>query len=94
MQVENDAAGGAGSIRQGLLNLAVNGLSRAVDGRLARRYPLAGENERVDDQGRPAGAPQSRSLQTDAKGFFTNPITIAVGVAVSLAVVIVLAVRK
>lgn len=93
--VSNDAAGGAGSLRANLLGVLTNGLSRAVDGRLARSYPLAGEQERLDDAGRPAGAPQSgRAGATGALDALKNPVVIAAAVAVALAVVIVLAVRK
>ena len=94
--VENDAAGGAGSLKQALLGVVVNGLSRAVDGRLAKTYPLGSENERLDANGRPAGAPQSTTAQlaTNAGGLVSNPIFIAAAVSVALAVVIVLAVRK
>lgn len=94
--VSNDAAGGAGSIKSALLGVVVNGISRAVDGRLARSYPLGGDQERLDDQGRPAGAPQSTTAQlaNNASGLISNPIFIAAAVSVALAVVIVLAVRK
>lgn len=94
-QVENDAAGGAGSMRQALLGVVVNGLSRAVDGRLARSYPLGGENERLTDTGRPAGAPQGNNATVQgALDALKNPLVIGVAVSVALAVVIVLAVRR
>jgi len=92
--IENDAAGGAGSLKANLLGVLTQGLSRAVDGRLAARYPLGGENERLDDAGNPAGSPQSGRANTASFAVFKNPLVIAVGVSVALAVVILLAVRK
>ena len=84
----NDAAGGAGSITGSLLNIALNGISRTVDGALAKRYPLSyfNENQTVNaaQQTKPYAAPQTDTSATDkAKSFLQQPIVIGVGLAVA-----------
>lgn len=96
---QNDAAGGAGSIAGALQAIAVNGLSRAIDGALAKKYPLTSFNETqaVNAQGevKPRSAPQAGVSATDAaKGLLSNPVVIGSGIAVVVAVLIVLAIRK
>lgn len=95
----NDAAGGAGSISEGLLGIALNGLSRAVDGIAAKKFPLTSFNENLvygaDGNLYPAGAPQATvGAVTTARGLLNNPVVIGVGVAVAISLVMFLALRK
>jgi hypothetical protein len=91
----NDAAGGAGSIKDQLLGIAINGLSTAIDGRLARRYGLGTFNETETDTGAPSGAPQGASGGTQqVVGFLSNPVAIAIAAAVALSVLIFIAIRR
>lgn len=96
---QNDAAGGSGSLAQSLLGIAVNGLSRAVDGALAKKYPLTSFNENVtyDAYGQPrySAAPAAdASAAGAAKALVGNPFVIAAAAAVVVTVVVILAVRK
>jgi hypothetical protein len=92
--VPNDAAGGSGSIAGSLLAIAVGGLSRSIDGALAKKYPTG--PQLVDANGRPVGAPQATSAQAKgaALAFFSNPVTLGVGAAVALSVIVILLVRR
>lgn len=98
---QNDAAGGAGSLTSSLLGIAVNGLSRAIDGTLAKKFPLTSFNENltVNAQGetKPASAPQANVTATQtAAGLLANPFVLAGGAAVlvTLIIVVVVATRK
>jgi hypothetical protein len=92
---ENDAAGGAGSIKSTLIGIAINGLSTAIDGRLARRYPIASFDDNLTDTGQPAGAPQTvQTAAQQAVGLLSNPTAIAIGAAVALSVLIVVFMRR
>lgn len=95
---QNDAAGGAGSIAQQLLGVAVNGLSRAIDGHLSKKYPLTSFNETLtyDSTGtlRPSAAPQKDVPATEtAKTYLSNPVVVAVGVSVGISVVLFVLLR-
>lgn len=97
--VPTDSLGGGGSLRAGLQDVAVNGLSRAIDGYLARRLPIASSNDlatvNADGQLRPAQAPQGpQSAASQVAGFVSNPIVVAVGVAAALAVIVALIIRR
>lgn len=95
---QNDAAGGAGSIAQGLLGIAVNGLSRGIDGYLSKKYPLTSFNETLtyDSQGnlRPGSAPQRDITATESlSDFLSNPLTKAVGLSLGIGLLIFVAVK-
>ena len=95
---QNDAAGGAGSITQGLLGIALNGLSRAIDGKLSQKYPLTSFNENLtqgpDGKYYPASAPQQdASASSTALGIVSSPVGIAVGVSVVVSLLIFLAIK-
>lgn len=90
---QNDAAGGAGSLTQALLGIAVNGLSRAIDGHLSKKYPLTSFNETLtyDTEGnlRPGSAPMRDVSATEyAKVQLSNPVVIAVAASVGISLVI------
>ena len=94
----NDAAGGAGSIVRSILSIALNGISRTVDGAIAKRYPLTYFNENqivnANSELKPYSAPQTDTKATSiAANAFSNPIVIAVGAAVALSLIILLVVR-
>lgn len=96
---QNDAAGGAGSISQQLLGIAVNGISRYVDGRLSAKYPLTSFNERetlnAAGQVKPASAPQQNVAATDkVASVLQNPYVIGGVIAAAVAVIVAFAVRK
>lgn len=95
----NDAAGGSGSLTQSLLGILVNGISRTVDGSLAKRYPLTSFNElqtiNADGTPRSYGAPQKAPSATQSFGaLVSNPYVIAGGAAVVVTLLILLAVRR
>lgn len=95
---QNDAAGGAGSITGGLLGIALNGLSRAIDGKLSQKYPLTSFNENLtlgsDGKYYPASAPQQdASASATAFGILGSPVGIAVGVSVVVSLLIFLAIK-
>lgn len=95
---QNDAAGGAGSISQNLLSVAVNGLSRAIDGHLSKKYPLTSFNETLtyDTTGtlRPGSAPQRNITAGEtAQGLLSNPVVVAVGVSVGISVLILVVLK-
>lgn len=98
---QNDAAGGAGSLAQGLLGIAVNGLSRVIDGSLSKKYPLTSFNENLvynaDGQIKPRSAPQANVTATEKfAGLTSNPMFLVGGAAVvlTLLIVAVVAIRK
>lgn len=95
----NDAAGGSGSLTQSLLGIALNGLSRTVDGALSKRYPLTSfnETETYDVYGNPlpSSAPQTGVKATQkAVGFFQQPIVIGISVAVAVSLGLILILRR
>lgn len=92
--VPNDAAGGAGSLKDSLLAIAVGGLSRSIDGALAKKYPTG--PQLYDANGQPRGAPQATSAQARgaALAFLSSPTTLAVAGAVALSVIVILLVRR
>lgn len=88
----NDAAGGAGSLVQGLLGIAINGLSRAVDGKLSQKYPLTSFNENVtvnaEGEVKPRSAPAANVKATSvAAGILSNPVVMSVAAVVGLGIV-------
>lgn len=98
--IPNDALGGGGSIRSDLRAIATGGLSRAIDGFFARKYPLTSFNSgaAVNTSGelRPAAAPGAppTGAGSSLAGLFSNPIAVAIGVAAAIAVLVVFIVRK
>lgn len=95
---QNDALGGGGSIWGSLGNIAVNGLSRAVDGALSKKYPLTSQNEiaTTDAFGnvRAKGAPGKGVGFTDSvAGIVTSPVGVAVGVSLLVGGLILLAIK-
>lgn len=95
----NDALGGAGSLSDALRGIALNGLSRAIDGYAAKKYPLTYFNEpnAVDAEGnvRPRSAPGTPVTTGEAaKAALTNPLVIGVGVAVLASVALFFVLRK
>lgn len=105
---QTDALGGAGSITDALQPIAVNGLSRAVDGYLSTKYPLTAFNEPYSAEGYGAFEPGGQLVPRSAPGWTTgygvaplvqNPVPllsnpIAWGVAAVIAVVVIIAVSK
>jgi ABC-type phosphate transport system permease subunit len=94
---ENDAAGGAGSFSRDLLGIALNGLSRAIDGTLAAKYPLTSFNEtqtvNAANQIKPSSAPAvSGSASGALKGALQNPVVLAVGISLLVGTVVLVAV--
>lgn len=91
---QNDAAGGSGSIADALLGIAVNGISRGVDGYLAKKLPLTSSNELVtyDAFGNalPKGAPQ---VQQSFGSIVKSPVGIAVGALILGGVLVVVLVK-
>jgi hypothetical protein len=99
---QTDALGGAGSISPSLHSIAVNGLSRAVDGSLSQKFPLTSFNETyaANRQGAfepggvlaPSGAPSSPTLIAPAAPAFSSPLLwgVIAGVAIVLVVVAVM----
>lgn len=95
---QNDAAGGAGSITSGLLGIALNGLSRAIDGKLSTKYPLTSFNENLtvgpDGKYYPSSAPQrDASASSTAFGLLSSPVGIAVGVSIVVSLLIFVAIK-
>lgn len=98
MVQQNDAAGGAGSITSGLLGIAINGLSRAIDGKLAQKYPLTSFNENLtvgpDGKYYPRSAPSKDvEASSTALGLLKSPVGMAVTVSVVVSVLIFIAIR-
>lgn len=96
---QNDAAGGAGSLLTALQNIAINGVSRAVDGALSKKYPLTsfndGQTVNAEGEVKPRAAPQTNvSATTTIAGALNNPVVIGAGVAIVAAIVVVLVLRK
>lgn len=98
---QNDAAGGAGSLAQGLLGIAVNGLSRVIDGSLSKKYPLTSFNENLvynaEGQIKPRSAEQANVTATEKfSGLTSSPAFLIGGAAVvlTLLIVAVVAIRK
>jgi hypothetical protein len=103
---QTDALGGAGSLESGLASVAVNGLSRLVDGALSTKYPLTAFNEPYAVEGGgayepgvgllvPRSAPQRGFGPTQAAvPFYQNPVVLGVGGAVLVAVVLIFALKK
>lgn len=94
-----DALGGTGSISDSLQAIATNGLSRALDGYLSKKYPLTSfnENQLVDAYGNPlpAGSPQTAiSPFTSFGSIFKQPVVLGVLFAGAITLAIVLAVRR
>lgn len=96
---ENDALGGSGSILQDLRVLAVSGLSRAIDGQLARKFPLTSFNENVvvntAGEVRPKGAPaKDASAAGAALDALKNPVVIAVIVSVAASLLLFFVLKR
>lgn len=96
----NDALGGSGSVPQSLWDVVVNGLNKAIDGKLSQKYPLASFNNTItttaDGQVKPRAAPQqTQSGAASVVDFFKTPAGIAVGVSVLFGVgVLIFAVAR
>lgn len=100
---DNDALGGAGSLRAqvvpGLLNVLTQGLARTIDGRNSQRYPLTSGSEQaaIDAQGnlRPVGSPGTPQSAGDAfASAMRNPLVIGVGISVAAALAVFLIVKR
>lgn len=96
---ENDALGGGGSILQDLRVIAVNGLSRVIDGKLSRKYPLTSFNEKIVEntagEKKPAGAPAKDTSAADAAlDVLKNPVVIAVIVSVAASLLLFFVLRR
>jgi hypothetical protein len=104
--VQTDALGGAGSLDSSLQNVAVNGLSRAIDGFLSTKYPLTSFNEPYTVEGggawepgvgylTPRSAPQRGIPATQpAVPFLSNPVVWGIGGVLLVAVVLIVALKK
>lgn len=96
---QNDAAGGAGSLKSDLLGIFVNGLSRVVDGKLSQKYPLTSFNDNVTVNAagdiKNANAPQADPTSFAAvKPILSNPYVIAGGVALVVTLIAVVALSR
>lgn len=94
-----DALGGSGSIADALKLIAVNGLARAVDGYASKKYPLTSFNETLtvnaEGEVKPSSAPQANVSATQSlRSFFSNPVTLAIGGAAFITVLVILVTRK
>src|SRR2546430_2489982 len=104
--VQKDALGGAGSLEASLQSVAVNGLSRTIDGFLSTKYPLTSFNEPYTVEGggawepgvgylTPRSAPQRGIPATQpAVPLLQNPLTWGVGAVLLVVVVLVVALKK
>jgi hypothetical protein len=101
---QSDALGGEGSLSAGVRSIAVNGLSRLVDGYLSRKYPLTSLNENyaiegggayeaTNAPGKPRSAPQPGS-KIGAGTSLSSPVVLAVGGVLIVALVLVVALRR
>ena len=96
----NDALGGSGSIPSDLWGIVVNGLNKAIDGKLSAKYPLASFNNTITTtaagQVKPTAAPQQAQSGTNALvSFIKSPTGIAVGVSLVIGIgAIIFAVRR
>lgn len=105
---QSDSMGGAGSLTPALQSIAVNGLSRAVDGYLSTKYPLTAFNEPYSAEGYGAFEPGGQLVPRSAPGWTTgygvSPLAIApqslflnpvmLGVAALVIIVAVVALAK
>ena len=103
---QTDALGGAGSLETGLANVAVNGLSRLVDGALSTKYPLTAFNEPYAVEGGgayepgvgalvPRSAPQQGFGPTSAAtSLFSSPVVWGVVGALVVAGVLIYALKR
>jgi hypothetical protein len=105
---QTDALGGAGSLSSALQGIAVNGISRAVDGYLSTKYPLTAFNEPYSSEGagafEPGGTLVPRSAPGWTTGYGTAPLVqspisllsnpIALGALAVAVVLIVVAVSR
>lgn len=66
---QTDSLGGAGSISPALQLIAVNGLSRAMDGFLSTKYPLTAFNEPYSAEGAGAFEPGGYIVPRSAPGW-------------------------
>jgi hypothetical protein len=103
---QTDALGGAGSISPALQLIAVNGISRAVDGFLSTKYPLTSFNEPYSAEGGGAFEPGGTLVPRGAPGWTTgygvaplvqspisllqNPVALGLGVIALIAVIVIL----
>jgi hypothetical protein len=100
MLISNDSLGGGGSISPTVRDVAIGGLSRLVDGVLAKKFPLGSFNETqtttTTGKNAPAGAPQATAnIRTSLAGFFTSPLILgAAAIGVTLLLVYAVAKRK
>lgn len=83
---DNDASGGAGSITQQLLGIAVNGISRAADSYASRKFPLTSFNDTstktATGKNVPTTAPQAPATASEkVASVFANPYVQIAGVA-------------
>lgn len=100
---QTDALGGAGSIEPALQAIAVNGISRAVDGFLSTKYPLTMFNEPYSAEGYGAFEPGGQLVPRGAPGWTTqygaapivqsplslsNPIVLGIGAVLLIAVIV------
>lgn len=69
---QTDALGGAGSLSADLQAIAVNGISRAVDGFLSTKYPLTAFNEPYSSEGAGAFEPGGQLVPRSAPGWTTG----------------------
>lgn len=97
---QTDALGGEGSLAAGVRGIAVNGLSRLVDGYMSKKYPLTSLNETygiegggayeaTNRQARPRSAPQG-----GLGASLTSPVVLAVGGVLLVGLVLVVALRR
>jgi hypothetical protein len=102
---QTDALGGAGSVFPAVQAIAVNGLSRAVDGYLSTKYPLTAFNEPYAAEGYgafepggtlvPRGAPGWTSGYGVRPGFaaptglFVNPVFLGISALLLVAVIVI-----
>jgi hypothetical protein len=95
----NDELGGSGSISPSLWDVAVNGLSRTIDGELSKKYPLTSFNQNYayTADGTPiyVGAPQQlQSGGARLGSLIKSPVGIAIGVSLLIGLVVLIASRR
>lgn len=96
---ENGALGGIGSISDILKSVALNGLSRSIDGYNSKKYPLTyfNETQTINAAGevKPSAAPaKTPSIGESAAQIFANPLIVGIGIAIIGSVALFMVLRK
>lgn len=96
--VAPDASGGIGSISSAFASIALNGLSKAVDGYTSQKFPLGfyAQQYSVNANGQvtPRAAVTPSTFGSQVKAVIASPAALYVGLAVFVVLGVVLVVRK